>query len=248
MTTFYPVYFDLETRPCVVIGGGVVAEQKVLGLIEAGARVTVVSEQVTPRLDELAALGRIQLTRRPYRRGDLDGVFLAIAAPEDRALNQEIWEEAETRGIPLNAVDDLPHCTFIAPAIYRQGDLVIAISTGGKSPALAVRLRERLAALIGPEFGAFLDLLGDLRAEVAARVPGFAARTSLWYRIVDSDAIEFIRRGDIAGARERILQLLDEAVRRQYRAERSHTESADGPPDREVTEHAGPRQAMVGDV
>ncbi len=214
MTTFYPVYFNLEARPCVVIGGGEIAEQKVLGLLEAGAHVTVVSEQVTRRLDELATQGLIQLTRRSYRRGDLEGMFLAIAAPEGRAVNNEIWEEAGQRGTPLNAVDDLPHCTFIAPAIYRQGDLVIAISTGGKSPALAVRLRERLAALIGPEFSAFLDLLGDLRAEVAARVPGFAARTSLWYRIVDSDAIEFIRRGDIAGARQRTLQLLDETERK----------------------------------
>ncbi|MGQ0551263.1 MAG: precorrin-2 dehydrogenase/sirohydrochlorin ferrochelatase family protein [Armatimonadota bacterium] len=214
MTTFYPVYFSLEARPCVVIGGGDVAEQKVLGLLEAGARVTVVSDQVTPRLDELAAQGLIQLTRRPYRRGDLDGMFLAIAAPDDRAVNREIWEDAEQHGTPLNAVDDLPHCNFIAPAIYRQGDLTLAISTAGKSPALAVRLRERLAALIGPEFGAFLDLLGDLRAEVAARVPGFAARTALWYRIVDSDAIEFVRRGDIAGARQRALQLLDETERK----------------------------------
>lgn len=215
MTTFYPIYLNLEAQPCVVIGGGEVAEQKVVGLLEAGARVTVVSAQATRRLDALAAQGLIRLTRRPYYRGDLKGMFLAIAAPEDRAVNREIWEEAEECGIPLNAVDDLPHCTFIAPAIYRQGDLTVAISTAGKSPALAVRLRERLAALIGPEFGAFLDLLGDMRAEVAARVPGFAARTSLWYRIVDSDAIEFIRRGDIAGARQRMLQLLGEAERKE---------------------------------
>lgn len=215
MTTFYPIYLNLEGRPCVVIGGGTVAEQKVTGLLEAGARVTVVSAQATRPMEDLAAQGMIHLKRRLYQTGDLEGMFLAIAASEDRALNHEIWEEADRRGIPVNAVDDLPHCTFIAPAIYRQGDLTVGISTGGKSPALAVRLRERLAALIGPEFAVFLDLLGHLRAEVAARVPGFAARTSLWYRMVDSDAVEFIRRGDVDGARQRMRDLLDEAERKE---------------------------------
>lgn len=215
MTTFYPIYLNLEARPCIVIGGGTAAEQKVTGLLEAGARVTVVSARATRRLEDLAAQGVIHLERRTYQPGDLEGMFLAIAASEDRALNRAIWKEAEQRSIPVNAVDDLPHCTFIAPAIYRQGDLTVAISTGGKSPALAVRLRERIAALIGPEFAVFLDLLGHMRAEVAARVPGFAARTTLWYRMVDSDALELIRRGDVEEARQRMRDLLDEAQRKE---------------------------------
>src|SRR5207302_7933627 len=103
-----------------------------------------------------------------------------------------------------NAVDDLPHCSFIAPAIHRQGDVAVAISTAGKSPALAVRLRERIGRLIGPEYATLLELLGELRAELTRRVPDARIRTRLWYRIVDSDAIEWVRRGDIAGARARI--------------------------------------------
>ncbi len=230
MTTFYPVFLNLQDRPCVVIGGGPVAEQKVLGLLEAGASVTVVSPQVTPRLAALAEQGTIALKRRPHRHGDLERMFLAIAAPEDRTVNREIWEEAEQRGILLNAVDDLHHCNFIAPAIYRQGDLALAISTAGKSPALAVRLRDRFAEHLGREYAAFLDLLGELRAEVATRIPELAARTSVWYRIVDSDAIEFIRSGDIAGARQRIANLIDAAVRRPEAAESPQIAGPSVPP------------------
>lgn len=213
MSVFYPVSLNVEGRPCVVVGGGAVAEQKVLGLLKAGARVTVISPRITRRLIELAAEGAVRIRPRPYRPGDLEGAFLAVAATEDRAVNRTVWEEAEQRGALLNAVDDMPHCHFIAPAIYRQGDLTVAVSTAGKSPALAVRVRDRIGALIGYEYGTFLDLLGELRTAVAARVPDGAARTALWYRLVDSDAIEFIQRQDIAGARTRLAQLLDDADR-----------------------------------
>lgn len=213
MTVFYPVSLNLEGRPCVVIGGGAVAEQKVLGLLKAKARVTVISPRSTRQLTELAVEGAIRLRPRPYRPGDLEGAFLAVVAAEDRTVNRTVWEEAEQRGVLLNAVDDMPHCHFIAPAIYKQGDLTVAVSTAGKSPALAVRVRDRIGALIGREYGTFLDLLGDLRADVAARVPDGTARAALWYRIVDSDAIEFIQREDVAGARKRLAQLLDDAER-----------------------------------
>ncbi len=229
MTVFYPVYLNLEGRPCVVIGGGQVAEQKVMGLLAAGARVTVISPEATGRVADLASQGVIQLERRPYRRGDLEGAFLVVAGTDDRSVNHAVWEEAEERRTLLNAVDDMPHCNFIAPAIYRQGDLTVAVSTAGKSPALAARVRDRLGALIGPDYGTFLDLLGEARPEVAARVPDLASRAALWHRIVDSDAIEFVRRGDIAGARGHIARLVDDA------AEGSGAErAADG------RDHAGP--------
>ena len=146
--TFYPVFFDLRGRRAVVIGGGAVAEQKVLGLLSAGAHVTVVSPETTPRLAELAAAGGIDLRRRPYRSGDLAGAWLAIAGTDDRAANAQVWAEAEREGVPLNAVDDLHHCSFIAPAIHREGDITVAVSNSGKSPALAARLRQRVARLI----------------------------------------------------------------------------------------------------
>ena len=210
--SFYPVFLNVHDRPCIVVGGGQAAEQKVDGLLQAGARVTVVSPEATPRLDALATEGTIHVVRRAYRPGDLEGAFLAVTAA-DHATNHRVWEEAERRGLLLNAVDDMPHCHFIAPAIHAQGDLVVAVSTAGKSPALAVRIRNRIAALVGREYGVFLDLLGELRVDIASRVPDLTARTALWYRLVDSDALELVRRGDLAGARERLARLVSAAGR-----------------------------------
>src|SRR5256884_2272320 len=208
MTAFYPVFLDLRGRRAVVIGGGAVAEQKVRGLTAAGAHVTVVSPDLSPGLTDLAARGAIELRRRPYRGGDLAGAWLAIAATDDRAVNEAVYAEAERLGVPLNAVDDLEHCSFIAPAIHREGDITVAVSTGGKSPALAVRLRQRIARLVGRAEARLCALLGELRPELAERVPDARARTALWYEIVDSDVIEFVRRGDMEGARGRIEELL----------------------------------------
>ncbi len=210
--SFYPVFLNLQQRRVVVVGGGAVAEQKVLGLLEAGARVTVTSPELTWKLEDLAATGAIEVRRRAYQDGDLEGAFLAIAGTDDRSANALVWAEAEARGILLNAVDDLPHCSFIAPAVHRAGDITIAVSTGGKSPVLAVRLRDRIRALIGPEQAQFLDLLGELRPAVTARVSNAKVRTRLWYQIVDSDAGEYVRKGDLAGARARIEELVERAA------------------------------------
>ena len=168
MTVFYPVFLDLRGRRAVVLGGGAVAEQKVRGLVAAGAHVTVVSPDVTPALGALVRRNAIELKRRPYRRGDLEGAWLAIAATDDRGTNGTVWAEAEQLGVPLNAVDDLEHCSFIAPAVHREGDITVAVSTAGKSPALAVRLRERIARLVGRAEARLCELLGELRRELAA--------------------------------------------------------------------------------
>src|SRR5437660_5109638 len=209
MTAFYPVFLDLRGRRAVVIGGDAVAEQKVRGLVAAGAHVTLVSPDVTPALTDLGRRGAIELRRRGYHDGDLAGAWLAIAAV-NRTVNAAVGAEAERLGVPLNAVDDLEHSSFIAPAIHREGDITVAVSTGGKSPALAVRLRQRVARLVGRAEARLCALLGELRPELAERVPDARARTALWYEIVDSDVIEFVRRGDIDGARGRIEELISE--------------------------------------
>jgi siroheme synthase-like protein len=205
--TYYPVFLDLRGRPCVVVGGGPVAEGKVLGLLEAGARVTIVAPELTSGLAALAREGRVAHVPRGYRPGDLAGAFLAIGGTDDRSVNAQVWEEAAARGVLLNLVDDPPRCGFIAPAVLRRGDLAVAVTTGGKAPALAVRLRERLERELGSEHARFLEIAGEIRGSLTRRVPDFEQRRALWYRLVDSDVLDLLRRGDDAGARGRAAEI-----------------------------------------
>ena len=145
MKTFYPVFLNLNGRRCVVIGGGQIAEGKVLKLIDSGAKIVVISPDATQNIRDIAGRGDVELNLRKYQTGDLAGAFLVIAATNDRVVNQEIFEEAESLGVLLNAVDDPPRCSFIAPSIVERGPVTLAISTGGASPALARKLRETLA-------------------------------------------------------------------------------------------------------
>ena len=207
MSHYYPVLLDLRGRPCIVIGGGTIATGKVEGLLEAGARVTVIAPLLTPALAALAEAGQVRHLARAYQPGDLAGAFLGVGATDDRSANAAVWEEASARSLLFNAVDDVPHCNFIAPSIIRQGDLTVAISTGGKAPALAVRLKERLAPELGREYARFLELAGELREGLAAQQPDFEARKAVWYRLVDSDVLALLRAGDEAGARGRIEEL-----------------------------------------
>ncbi len=204
---YYPVFLDLQGRRCVVVGGGPVAEGKVKALLEAGAEVTVISPEVAGALQELADGGRITHLARRYRPGDLAGAFLAICATDDRGVNRQVWQEATAGGVLVNVVDDPPHCTFIAPSILRRGDLIIAISTSGKAPALAVRLREQLENVIGDEYARFLEIASALRALLAARWPDFEQRRALWYQLVDSDVLDLLRRGLEAEAHRRVWEI-----------------------------------------
>lgn len=207
---YYPLFVDLAGRRCVVVGGGALAEARVAALVECGAEVVVISPQVTERIRRWAEEGQLRWERRPYQAGDLEGAWLVVAAPDDRSLNAAVWEEAQARRVWVNAVDDPQHCSFIAPAVYRQGELALAISTSGKAPALAVRLRDRLAAQLGPEYAAFLELAAELRGELLRRIPQFERRRALWYRILDSGVLDDLRSGARERARERFLQLVEE--------------------------------------
>lgn len=173
----YPVALDPTGRRCVVIGEGPLAEEKARGLLDAGAAVTVIAPSA-------------------YRPGDLAGAFLVIAATGDPALNRVIFTEAEAARVLCNAVDDVGHCHFAAPSVLRRGDLVVAISTGGRSPALAKRLRAELAEHLGPEFGQLVDLLGELRAElIATREVDAATWARRWEQALDADLAGLVRAG-----------------------------------------------------
>jgi siroheme synthase-like protein len=205
---YYPIYLNLQNRVCVVIGGGKIAEGKVDGLLAAAARVRVAAPALTSALQKLVQDGRIEHLARGYRPGDLADAFPAISATDDPAVNEKVWQPANARNVLVNVVDDTPHCNFIAPAILRQGDLVVAISTGGKAPVLAVRLREQIKPLVGPEHARFLELAGTLRERLAERCPSFAERRALWFQLVDSDVLHLLRQGDEGTAWQRMADIM----------------------------------------
>ena len=155
------------------------AQRKVEGLLEAGAGVLVISPELTPGLEALAAADRVRVTRRAYRAGDLAGAGVAIAATGDREVNEAVFGEARERGVPVNVVDDPAHCTFHVPAVIRRGPVTVAISTGGASPHLAARLRREVAAIVGPEYGVLARILGEWRGWILRHVPA-EAREAVW--------------------------------------------------------------------
>jgi precorrin-2 dehydrogenase / sirohydrochlorin ferrochelatase len=160
------MFVKLEGRHCMVVGAGRVAEGKIDGLLSAGASIHVVAPGATPQVRFWAREGRIEWSAREYTPGDLGGAFLVIAATGLRALHEEIYAEARSRGVLCNAVDEPEHCDFYYPAVVRRGDLQIAISTGGLSPALAQRLRKELEQQFGPEWESWVAQLGRTREEL----------------------------------------------------------------------------------
>ncbi|MBS3910084.1 MAG: bifunctional precorrin-2 dehydrogenase/sirohydrochlorin ferrochelatase [Actinobacteria bacterium] len=201
---FYPLYVDLEGGKCVVVGGGEVAERKVASLLECGADVQVISPDSTPGLEELAREGRLSITRRGYRRGDLDKATLAIVATDDNEVNTEAYREATDNRIPVNVVDVPELCSFIVPSTIRRGDLVISISTSGSCPALAKHIREELEETYRDEYGDFCDILRDFRARVMDKYDDPKERKRALGRLIESDAIDLIRARDDLELEERV--------------------------------------------
>lgn len=203
---YLPLVLDVTDRRCTVAGNGPVAAEKAGQLLELGARVVLVASDPGPELEPLVASGSVDHRCR-YTREALDGSFLVFAEPEIDDLEQ-LWRDAEARGVQTNVMDDVPHCSFIVPSIVRRGDLMVAISTSGRAPALAVRLRQELEERLGPHHGRFLELARRLRAPLARRVPDFERRRELWYRLVDSDVLDLLEQGEDEGARRRTAEIV----------------------------------------
>lgn len=206
--TYYPVYLQLEGYDCVVIGGGKIAEGKVEGLLSAGARITIVSPELTERLQALVTTGKLTHFSRCYQSGDLAGAFLVICATNRPSVNHQVWLDATADHRLVNVVDDIPRCNFILPSTVRQGDLMIAISTSGKAPALAIRIKEYLQQEIGPHYAHFLRLAGKLRQPLAEHFPDIKIRKTLWYDLVDSDVLALLEAGNEAAALQRITEIV----------------------------------------
>jgi precorrin-2 dehydrogenase/sirohydrochlorin ferrochelatase len=193
---YYPAILDIAGRNAVVVGAGKVGEGKIAGLLNADAKVKVVSATATDRVRDWAREGHIQLDERAYESSDLDGAFLVIAATQHNDTNVRVFEDAEARQMLCNVVDVTHLCNFILPSIVRHGDLAIAVSTGGASPAMARRIRISLGQCYGDEYAVALELLGSLREELKAMYPSPEDRKILFERIVYSDFMDMVRAGD----------------------------------------------------
>ncbi len=166
--TLFPMFLKLEDRSCLVVGAGIVGEPKIRSLLDAEASVRVIAPNATTAVAEWARAGSIIWQQREFDTPDLDGVFLVIAATSSREVNGTIFHEAQRRNILCNVVDDPEHCDFYYPAVVRRGDLQLAISTNGHSPALAQRIRRDLEVQFGPEYGEWLQELGQIRQQLFA--------------------------------------------------------------------------------
>jgi len=189
----FAMFVKLAGRNCVVIGGGDVAESKAQSLLAAGAKVTVISPDLTSRLAHKQRLGAIRWCARTFEPCDLEGAFLAIAATSDDAVNELVYRECERRGILCNVVDQPPRCHFYFPALVQRGDLQIAISTAGKSPSLAQRLRKEMEKQFGPEYRDWLMWLGEVRKALMTRRLSFERRRRLLALLVRQESFEHWR-------------------------------------------------------
>ena len=201
---YIPIFFDVTGRPCIVIGGGEVAARKVESLIEAGARVTVVSPRLSPSLQAAVARGLVTHIARDYAPGDIKGCVLSYAATDDPKLHRELAAEARTLGIPINVADVPELCSFIAPAVVKRGALQIAISTSGASPAFAARIRRELDDRFGAEYALTLDLMRAARRRLHADEIAPVERMRRLTELANSALPDAIAAGDVAAV-ERIL-------------------------------------------
>ena len=205
---YYPVHLDIHNRNCLVVGGGGVGTRKVKTLLDCGARVTVVSLEVSPHLQDLAASGDIILAQRSYKSDDLSGMFLVIGATDNEKLNRQISSDADQRNTLCNIADRPEVCNFILPAIVHRDDLVITISTSGQSPAMAKKLRKALENQFGQEYGMLLRLMGAIRQKLLQQAHEPEAHKPLFEQLINSDLIGMIQKGKTEEINGLLLEVL----------------------------------------
>ena len=203
---YYPMFLEVKGRQCLVVGGGRIAARKVEGLLAAEARVSVISPSLEPDLARLKAERRINHLPRHYQHGDLKGYALVIAATDDEATNERVVQDARHSGVPVNVVDQPALCDFIVPSVIRRGDVVLAISTGGLSPALARWLRQELETYLSEDFERLARLLADVRVELRDR--GVEVAPDAWQRAINRDLLELVASNRMEEARQKVLSAL----------------------------------------
>ena len=204
MSRRYTISLDLFQKDCLVVGGGQVSERKVRSLLECGARVKVISPEITPGLGKLAAEGLILYREGFYQDSDLNGVFLVIGATDREEVNRRIADDCAARNLVVNIVDDPGKGNFFVPAVVRRGALTIAVSTEGKSPMLARKIREELERAYGPQFSEFLELLGQLRERVINNETNEQKKRNLLEELVSEEILDLLKEGRLELVKERL--------------------------------------------
>lgn len=207
---YYPVNLDIRNRKCLVVGGGAVGTRKVMTLLDCGAKVTVVSTDVAEKLQELSDSDIIKLEKRPFQISDLDEMFLVIGATDNQEINKEIHSEAERLGILCNIADRPEDCNFILPAIVNRGDLIIAISTSGKSPAFAKKMRKDLEKKFGTEYAEFLKLMGEIRNKLLSEDHEPEAHKHIFEQLIKRDLVKMIKKRQTENIDSLLFEILGE--------------------------------------
>jgi precorrin-2 dehydrogenase len=201
--SYFPIFLDMTRRRCLVIGGGAVAERKIASLLEAEAEVTVLSPDVTENVADWSKRNLIRLVPRRYRTGDVDGFELAFVATDDPQVNGAVYRDGRNRNVWVNSADDPARCDFILPSVLRRGELTIAVSTSGSSPALARTIREELELYFTQEYESLAQLAAEVRDELNRRSISVPFET--WRRALSGDVRQLLMRGEHARAKTRLL-------------------------------------------
>jgi len=204
--SYFPIYLDMAGRRCLVVGGGAVAERKIASLLEAGAKVTVISPDVTEAVARWSKNNSIQFLARRYQRGDVKGHELVFVATNDGSVNAQVHQDGKNQGVWVNAADDPEHCDFILPSVLRRGDLTVAVSSGGNSPALARTIREELEIYFTQEYEQLAGLAAEARVELQKR--SLSAPFETWRRALSGDVRQLLMRGEVARAKSHLLKEL----------------------------------------
>jgi siroheme synthase-like protein len=204
--SYFPIVLEMNGRRCLVIGGGLVAERKIAGLLEVGAAVTVISPEVTLAILNWAKNNSIQLEGRRYRIGDLTGYPLVFVATDDPDVNDRVYQEGQNCGVWVNAADDPAHCDFILPAVIRRGDLMVAISTGGASPAATRAIREELEGYFTDDYVQLVQVAAEVRTELKEKSVNVDA--AAWNSALKGEFRRLIRAGRPEQAKEFLLTTL----------------------------------------
>jgi len=203
---YYPIFLEMKDRRCVVIGGGAVAERRVEGLVAVGANVTVISPAITEGLRDLLTQGAIRHVAREYQTGDRAGYDLFFVATDNLEINAVVSSEARSLRVWVNSADDPDHCDFILPGVIRRGDLTVAVSTGGVSPAVTRAIREELDEYFTADYARFVQIAGEVRREL--REKSFSPGAGAWNRALQGDFRRLIKEGRPVQAKELLLEML----------------------------------------